>query len=123
MITELNAGLARQECAAVRHRRKSSALNQGMRLNLGAALFAVGNYSAAQETLAEVRLENRRGISKGTVDYLRAVCYKQLGQVAEARTSFEAASQEQDALLTENGPAISYLARAELLALGAAARE
>jgi hypothetical protein len=36
---------------------------------------------------------------------------------------FEAASQEQDALLTEHGPAVSYLAREELLALGAAARE
>jgi tetratricopeptide (TPR) repeat protein len=85
------------------------------------ALFAVGNYSAAQEAFAEVQLEDRRGISKGTVDYWRALCYKQLGRVAEARTLFEAASKAQDARLTEHGPAVSYLARAELLALGTAA--
>jgi hypothetical protein len=98
-------------------------LTEGMRLNLAAALMAVGNYSVAQQTLAQVRLESRYGISKGTVDYLRAVCHKQLGQLAEARALFEAASQEPNALLTERGPAVSYLAMEELLALGVAARE
>ena len=123
VITELNARLARQQLRSGAASTEEQRLTEGMRLNLAAALMAVGNYSAAQQTLAQVRLESRHGISKGTVDYLRAVCYKQLGQLAEARALFEAASQEQYALLTEHGPAISYLAREELLALGAAARE
>jgi hypothetical protein len=46
-----------------------------------------------------------------------------MGPVAEARALFEAASQSQDALLTEHGPAISYLARVELLTLGSAAQK
>jgi PDZ domain/PEGA domain len=123
VMTELNARLARQQLSSGAASAEEQRVNQGMRLNLATALMAVGNYSAAQQTLTEVRLESRRGISKGTVDYLRAVCYRQLKQLAEARTLFEAASQDQDALLTEHGPAISYLAREELSALGAAARE
>jgi hypothetical protein len=122
VITEFNARLARQQLpsgASLAEQR----VDQGIRLNLAAAWMAVGNYSAAQQMLAEIRLENRRGISKGTVDYLRGLCYKQLKQLAEARTLFEAASQDQDALLTEHGPAISYLAKEELQTLGAAARE
>jgi PEGA domain len=123
VITELNARLARQQGRSGAPSAEEQRRTEGMRLNLAAALMAVGNYSAAQQTLAQVRLESRRGVSKGTVDYLRGVCYKQLGQLAEARALFEAASQEPDALLTERGPAVSYLAREELLALGAAARE
>ena len=117
-ITELNARLARQQppdgAASVEEQR----IDQGIRLNLATALMAVGNYSAAQQILADVRLESRRGISNGTVDYLRAVCYKQLKQLADARKLFEAASQDQGALLTEFGPLISYLATEELSALG-----
>jgi Tfp pilus assembly protein PilF len=123
VISELNARLARQQLRSGAPSAEEQRLTEGMRLNLAAALMAVGNYSAAQQTLTQVRLESRPGISKGTVDYLRAVCYKQLGQLAEARALFEAASQEPDALLTERGPAVSYLAREELLALGAASRE
>jgi hypothetical protein len=123
VITELNARLARQQLRSGAASAEEQRLTEGMRLNLAAALMAVGNYSLAQQTLAQVRLESRYGISKGTVDYLRAVCHKQLGQLAEARTLFEAASQEPDALLTEHGPAVSFLARDELLILGAAAKE
>jgi hypothetical protein len=123
VVTELNARLARQQVRSGAASAEEQRRTEGMRLNLAAALMAVGNYSAAQQTLAQVRLESRRGISKGTVDYLRAVCYKQMGQLAEARALFEAASQEPDALFSERGPAVSYLAREELLALGAAARE
>ena len=123
VITELNARLARQQLRSDAASAEEQRLTEGMRLNLAAALMAVENYSAAQQTLAQVRLESRHGISKGTVDYLRAVCHKQLGQLAEARALFEAASQEQNALLTEHGPAVAYLAREELLALGAAPRE
>jgi hypothetical protein len=123
VITELNSRLARQQLRSGAASAEEQQLTEGMRLNLAAALMAVGNYSAAEQTLSQVRLESRHGISKGTVDYLRAVCHKQLGQLAEARALFEAASQEPDALLTERGPAVSYLAREELLALGAVARE
>jgi hypothetical protein len=119
VITELNAQLARQQARSGAPSADEQRRTDGMRLNLAAALMAVGNYSAAQQTLAQVRLQSRRDISKGTVDYLRAVCYKQLGQLAEARALFEAASQEPDALLAERGPAVSYLAREELLALAA----
>jgi hypothetical protein len=121
MITELNARLARQPGRGSPASPGERASIEGMLLNLGAALFAVGNYSAAQEAFAEVQLDNRRGISKGTVDYWRALCYKQLGRVVEARSLFEEASKAPDARLTDNGPAISYLARAELLALETAA--
>jgi tetratricopeptide (TPR) repeat protein len=123
LITELNARLARQQLRGGAASADEQPLTEGMRLNLAAALMAVGDYSAAQQTLAQVRLASRHGISKGTVDYLKAICHRQLGQLAEARALFEAASQEQDALLTEHGPAVSDLAREELLALGAAARE
>jgi Tfp pilus assembly protein PilF len=123
LITELNARLARQQLRGGAASADEQPLTEGIRLNLAAALMAVGDYSAAQQTLAQVRLESRHGISKGTVDYLKAICHRQLGQLAEARALFEAASQEQDALLTEHGPAVSDLAREELLALGAAARE
>lgn len=123
MITELNAQLARQRTRVSPASEDEQRFTQALRLNLGAALIAVGNCPAAQQTLSEVQLESRRGISQATVDYLRAVCYKQSGQVAEARALFEAASQAQDALLTEHGPAISYLARVELLTLGAAAQK
>jgi hypothetical protein len=123
MITELNAQLARQRMQEGSSSQDEQRFTQALRLNLGAALIAIGNCPAAQQTLSEVQLESRRGISQATVDYLRAVCYKQVGQVAEARKLFEAASQDKDALLTEHGPAISYLARVELLTLGAAAQK
>jgi hypothetical protein len=123
VITELNGQLARRQMAGGSASADEQRVSQGMRLNLAAALMAVGNYAAAQQMLAEVRLDTRSGISKGTVDYLRAVCYKQLKQLAEARTLFEAASQDRGALLGERGPLISYLAREELLALGGPAQK
>ena len=95
----------------------------GMRLNLGVALMAVANYEAAQQTLGQVRIDSRRGISKGTVDYLRAICFKQLGQLDQARALFETAALEPDALLTERGPAVSYLANEQLLNLRAGAQK
>jgi len=123
MITELNAQLARQRMRASVASEDEQRLTQALRLNLGVALIAVGNCPTAQQTLSEIQLESRRGVSQGTVDYLRAVCHKQLGQLAEARALFEAASQAQDALLTEHGPAIAYLARVELQSLGATAQK
>jgi hypothetical protein len=123
VITELNGQLARRQMAGGSASADEQRVSQGMRLNLAAALMAVGNYAGAQQMLAEVRLDTRSGISKGTVDYLRAVCYKQLKQLAEARTLFEAASQDRGALLSERGPLISYLAREELLALGGPAQK
>ena len=122
-ITELNTRLARRQLPGGAASAEEQRVDQGIRLNLATALMAAGNYSAAQQMLSDVRLESRRGISNGTVDYLRAVCYKQLKQLAEARKLFEAASQDQGALLTEFGPAISYLAKEELSALASPAQE
>jgi Tfp pilus assembly protein PilF len=119
MISELNARIARQSSRGDTPSPDEQRRLDGMRLNLAVALMAVGNYSAAQQTLGQVRIDARRGISKGTVDYLRAVCYKQLGQRDEARALFESAAQEPDALLTEHGPTVSHLATEQLLSLSA----
>jgi len=122
-ITDLNARLARRQLPGGAASAEEQRIDQGIRLNLATALMAAGNYSAAQQVLSDVRLESRRGISNGTVDYLRAVCYKQLKQLAEARRLFEAASQDEGARLTEFGPVISYLAKEELSALASPAQE
>lgn len=117
MIAELNARIARQLTRGDASSAEEQRRIDGMRLNLGVALMAVGNYEAAQQTLGQVRLDGRRGVSKGTVDYLRAICFKQLGQLDQARTLFEAAAKEPDARLNEGGPAVSYLANEQLLGL------
>ena len=73
-ITELNARLTRRQLPGGVASAEEQRIDQGIRLNLATALMAAGNYSAAQQILSDVRLESRRGLSKGTVDYLRAVC-------------------------------------------------
>jgi hypothetical protein len=115
LVTDLRARLARQQMLRAVTSGAPDRLEQGTRLNLGVALMAVGSWQAAEQMLANIQLENRRGVSRGTVDYLRGICLKQLGRPSEARGQFERASQEREASLSEYGPAISYLAMQELV--------
>jgi hypothetical protein len=120
VATELRARLARQQM--VRGVSPEDRTPQGIRLNIGVALMALGNCELAQQMFSEVKLENRRGVSRGTVDYLKGMCAKQSGQLPEARAHFERASQEPDAVLTEGGPTISHLALLELGQIGQTTR-
>ena len=85
-------------------------------------MTALGNCEVAQQMFSAVNLENRRGVSRGTLDYLKGMCFKQSGQLPEARAHFERASQEPDAVLTEGGPTISHLALLELGQIGQTTR-
>jgi len=120
VATELRARLARQQM--VRSVSPDDIRPQGIRLNIGVALMALGNCELALQMFSEVKLENRRGVSRGTLEYLKGMCSKQLGQLPEARAHFERASQEPDAVLTDGGPTISYLALLELGQIGQATR-
>jgi tetratricopeptide (TPR) repeat protein len=120
VATELRARLARQQM--VRSVSPEDIRPQGIRLNIGVALMALGNCELALQTFSEVKLENRRGVSRGTLDYLKGTCLKQSGQLPEARAHFERASQEPDAVLTEGGPTISHLALLELGQIGQTTR-
>ena len=120
VATELRARLARQQM--LRTASREDIESQGIRLNLGVALTALGNCEGAQQMFSAVNLENRRGVSRGTLDYLKGMCFRQLGQLPEARAHFERASQEPDAVLTEDGPTIAHLALLQLDQLGRTTR-
>jgi tetratricopeptide (TPR) repeat protein len=120
VATELRARLARQQMVRSVSPEDTSA--QAIRLNIGVALMALGNCELALQMFNEVKLENRRGVSRGTLDYLKGMCFKQSGQLAEARAHFERASKEPDAVLTEGGPTISHLALLELGQMGQTTR-
>ncbi len=73
-----------------------------------------------QKSLAKARLPEGQGISRGTVEYLRAWCYEQLGPEyhPEAREGFQAASAAEGATLgTHMGPLVAPLAKQHLEAL------
>jgi tetratricopeptide (TPR) repeat protein len=120
VATELRARLARQQM--VRSVSSGDISSQSIRLNTGVALMALGNCELALQMFNEVKLENRRGVSSGTLDYLKGMCAKQSGRLPEARALFERASKEPDAVLTEGGPTISHLALLELGQIGQTAR-
>jgi hypothetical protein len=101
---------------------RSDPYSQGVvRLNQAMAYIHFGRYDLAlQKALARANLPEGMGISGGTVEYLRAWCYEQLGPEyhAEAREGFEAASTEDGATLgTQMGPLVAPLARQHLEAL------
>ena len=89
-----------------------------VRLNQAMAFIHFGRYDLAlQLSLAKARLPQGQGISRGTVEYLRAWCYEQLGPEyhPEAREAFEAAAAEDGATLgTHMGPQIAPLAEQHL---------
>lgn len=79
-------------------------------LNIAGALMRVGQWSAALDTLREVRLPSGAGVSHESVQYLIGLCYQALGRTAEARTAWEAASRAPRAVLFEDGPLVRELA-------------
>ena len=113
MATDLKTRLGRVEASRATGN-GDDRLEQSLRLNLAVAMMAVGNWTAAEQLLSKTSLDNRYGVSRGTVDYLRGLCLKQLGKIPEARALFERAGGDTGALLTDNGPAISYLAKQQL---------
>lgn len=92
-----------------------------VRLNQAMAYIHFGRYDLAlQKALAKAHLRQGMGISSGTVEYLRAWCYEQLGPeyYAEARESFQTASAADGATLeTHMGPLVAPLAKQHLEAL------
>ena len=92
-----------------------------VRLNQAMAYIHFGRYDLAlQKALAKAHLREGMGISSGTVEYLRAWCYEQLGPEyhLEARKGFQAASAEDGATLGSHmGPLVAPLAKQHLEAL------
>jgi len=102
--------------------RRSDDYSRGVvRLNQAMAFIHFGRYDLAlQQSLSKARLPEGQGISRGTVDYLRAWCYEQLGPEyhPEARESFEAAAAQDGATLeTHLGPQVAPLANQHLKSL------
>jgi len=84
------------------------------RLNLAAALIRAGDWAGASAELDRVKLPDGAGVSNGTVQYLLGLCDEAMGQASDAERHFRAASTAQEALLTEDGPAIKELAERKL---------
>ena len=92
-----------------------------MRLNTAVALARVGEWSAAQAELQQVKLPDRPGVGNGTVQYLLAMAAEALGNRAEAEAAYKAAAAT-ESLLTEDGPRVKDLAEARLAELQKAPR-
>lgn len=88
-----------------------------LRLNIGIALIALGNWQDAATELEQVRLKPGSGVAEGTLQYYRGLCYEALSRFAEAETAWNAAKAS-DAWLTEDGPPIRRLAEEKLAAKG-----
>lgn len=88
------------------------------RLNLAVSLMAVQNWSDATKELDRVKLPQRRGLSAGTVSYLRGLCLQGLLDHVGAQREFEAALADKDALLTEEGGSVPELAKKVLTGTG-----
>jgi hypothetical protein len=84
-----------------------------IKLNTAIALGRVGEWSAAQAELREVKLPDRPGVGDGTVQYLLGVAAEALGNRAEAETAYKAAAAT-ESLLSEDGPRVKELAEARL---------
>jgi hypothetical protein len=80
-----------------------------LRLNLGAALVRLGNWSEARRELQRVKLAEGPGISNGTVQYLLGLAAEGANQPLEADQAFKAAAASEGATLTEYGPLIADL--------------
>ena len=86
------------------------------RLNTAVALGRVGEWSAAQAELRQVKLPDRPGVGNGTVQYLLGVAAEALGNRAEAEAAYKAAAAT-ESLLTDDGPRVKDLAEARLAEL------
>jgi len=84
-----------------------------VRLNTAIALGRVGEWSAAQAELRQVKLPDRPGVGNGTVQYLLGVAAEALGSRAEAEVNYKAAMAT-ESLLSDDGPRVKELAEARL---------
>jgi hypothetical protein len=82
-------------------------------LNVGVLLMRIGQWRKAENLFEHVELPAGTGVSRGTVDYLRGLCYEQLGQPDKAAEMWRAA-KDAGGHLTEDGGDISALAAAKL---------
>jgi tetratricopeptide (TPR) repeat protein len=87
-----------------------------LRLNLAIALARVGEWSAAQTELRQVKLPDRPGVGNGTVQYLLGVAAEALGNRGEAEAAYKAAAAT-ESLLNDDGPKVKDLAEARLAEL------
>ena len=92
-----------------------------IKLNTAIALGRVGEWSAAQAELRQVKLPDRPGVGNGTVQYLLGVAAEALGNRAEAETAYKAAAAT-ESLLSEDGPRVKDLAEARLAEMQRSAR-
>jgi tetratricopeptide (TPR) repeat protein len=89
---------------------------QVLRLNIGIALMRLGNWQDARPELERVSLPPGGGVSDGTVQYLRGLCYEALGLFADAEKAWTTAKGS-DALLTADGPPVKDLAAGKLASI------
>jgi Flp pilus assembly protein TadD len=82
-------------------------------LNAGVLLMRLGQWQRAVDLLQQVDLSAGPGVSRGTVAYLRGLCYEQLGERDKAVEMWRAA-KDAGGRLTEDGADISALAAAKL---------
>lgn len=96
--------------------READPLVAGMaKLNLAMLQWAAGKPADAAELLASVNFPARRGISAGTVSYLRGLLARKRGDTEAARKLFAAAAADEGATwLSDDGAAIAPLATAAL---------
>jgi len=92
-----------------------------LRLNLGAALARIENWSEARTELQRVKLPDGPGVSNGTVQYLLGLCADKLGNRADAESAYRAAVAS-EAQITEEGPSVKELAEGRLAELQRRAR-
>jgi hypothetical protein len=89
-----------------------------VRLNLAVALMAVKNWAGALEELGRTTLPAGPGVSSGTVQFVTGECQAQLGRAEKAREAWQSVIGDSGSLLTEDGPAVSDLAKKRLATLG-----
>jgi hypothetical protein len=73
----------------------------------------VGSWEDAIAELKASRLQPGSGVSAGTVQYLLARCYRELGQLPEETAALSLAVKSVGAQLTVDGPLISELVKRE----------
>jgi tetratricopeptide (TPR) repeat protein len=96
---------------------KSAVEDASMRLNLGIVHMRLGNWEDAIRELQQVKLEERPGVSAGTVNYLLGLSYEAVGRMADAQAALTKAAAAPQARLSDEGPLIAPLAQQKLRTL------
>jgi hypothetical protein len=82
-------------------------------LNLAVLLMRINQWERAAQLLTGIDLPAGKGVSRGTVAYLRGLCYEHAGDAAKASDMWRAAS-EAGGLLSEDGPEVMSLVQRKL---------